>query len=122
MGTQALQNTYLAKLYGHTCKKSLGPTLMTTEHVEDRYLFTKGFKIVRLTSISGDSLTGREVPLVRGLFLGAGLDLNDVWCFERANPDEELWPQVTLSRSDVLGHCVLCDEIFSVLTYGMLRC
>ena len=123
LGTQALQNTHLAKLYGgHNCKRSKNLSLMSTARVEDRLVFTKNKRIVKLTAIENESLTGLEVPVVAGLFLGAGLDLNEVWCFRESDVPEDQWLLVTLSDADVLGKCVLCDGIYSVLTFEMMDC
>ncbi len=123
VGTQALLNTHLSKLYGrHNCRRTKRISLMATPRVEERYVFTADRKIVKLTSIDGKSLRGLEVPVACGLFLGSGLDLNDIWCFRQGDGPEESWTSRALSVDDVVGKCVLCAGIFSVLTFEMLDC
>ncbi len=123
MGTQALQNTHLSRLHGHTCRRSKNLCLVNTERMEERFVFTRKKEVIKLTKIDGESLTGRVVPVACGLFLGAGLDLNDVWCYRR-QPDipEEQWQLIHVTEADVIGKCVECEGILSVLTFEMLDC
>ena len=95
---------------------------MSTERVEDRYVFTSEKRIIKLTAVDGDeALTGRVVPVAPGLFVGAGVDLTDVWCFKAADVNEEMWDEVTLALNTIVGKCVLCEGIFSVFTFQMLE-
>ncbi len=121
-GMQALQNLNLAKMYKHSCKRPKAVSLMSTERVEDRYVFTSEKRIIKLTAVDGDeALTGRVVPVAPGLFVGAGVDLTDVWCFKAADVNEEMWDEVTLALNTIVGKCVLCEGIFSVFTFQMLE-
>ncbi len=120
IGTQALQNLNVGKFYKHSCRKPRTVSLMATDRVEDRYVFTSDKKIVLLTAIDGDAMTGRVVPVAPGLFVGAGLDLTDVWCFRKADVAEDTWETVQISPNNVVGKCVFCEGIFSAFTFQML--
>ncbi len=120
IGMQALQNLNLSKFYNHSCQRPRTVSLMSTGKVEDRYVFVKAKKIVKLTDVESDSLTGLEVPVAPGLFLGAGVDLTDVWCYRAAAIPEKDWKSVSLKLNDVVGKCVVCEGVFSVFTFEMM--
>ena len=114
-GLQAIRNSYLAIKSGHKCKKYMRISARETSKIDDRYVFTKNESIVRLQSVENGTAVGHVMKTELGYYAIPGLNFNEVLVYKLAKNQRKL-QKVELNTSEIIGKCILVDDVVSVAT------
>ncbi len=118
-GSQALVNTMLAKKVKHSCKRPRFLSLSSTERVEDRFVYLKDGRVMKVTNLDG-TVRAVQLPTQRAVGLLPGLDFSDVLIF-RVDLTRLSSVESELDPSTVLGKCVITESGYcSVFLWSML--
>ncbi len=115
-GSQALLNSLLALMSGHHCVRPRIVTITSTSRLEDRFIYTRDGRIMKLTHLGDNELRGVAVPMLRVTGLVRGLDFSDVLVYR---VDGNGHTESTIQPSDVIGKVVVSGAYASVVLWPM---
>ncbi len=119
-GLQAMENLYLGLRQDHRCRKSVNLMGRKTSKVNDRVVYLKSKKVVEISGVYDTFAEGKVIETEPGLHLLPGRDFNSVLSF-RLDQSGHSRADVTFSLRDIVGKCVECCGIISVIPTNVLR-